>query len=160
MLSTVMVRVRTDLALAVSSSDVTEGLIIAQNGLRTYLASATERPADGDSIRINVQGGYAMVVARLVQRPTDTLDNWRFVIRSTGYVIKPADGSDPRAIRTVGQFADWQHGAIYTSAALTAINGVDVKSVENLKRIVSKSARTWKVTIGRGQQVFTVTFRA
>jgi hypothetical protein len=128
MLSTVMVRVRTDLALAVSSSDVTEGLIIAQNGLRTYLASATERPADGDSIRINVQGGYAMVVAHLVQRPTDTLDNWRFVIRSTGYVIKPADGSDPRAIRTVAQFADWQHGAIYTSAALTAINGVDFSS--------------------------------
>jgi len=125
MLSTVMVRVRTDLALAVSSSDVTEGLIIAQNGLRTYLASATERPADGDSIRINVQGGYAMVVARLVQRPTDTLDNWRFVIRSTGYVIKPDEGSDPRAIRTVAQFADWQHAAIYTAAALTAINGVD-----------------------------------
>ena len=125
MLSTVMVRVRTDLALAVSSSDVTEGLLIAQNGLRTYLASATDMPADGDSIRINVQGGYAMVVAHVVQRPTDTLDNWRFVVRSTGYVIKPDEGSDPRAIRTVAQFADWQYGAIYTGAALTAINGVD-----------------------------------
>lgn len=128
MLSTVLVRVRTDLGLAVSSSDVTECLVIAQNGLRTYLASATDRPADGDSIRINLQGGYAMVVAHVVQRPTDTLDNWRFVIRSTGYLIKPAEGSDPRAIRTVAQFADWQHGAIYTSAALTAINGVDFSS--------------------------------
>lgn len=126
MLSTVMVRVRTDLVLAVSSSDVTEGLIIAQNGLRTYLASATDRPADGDSIRINVQGGFATVVTHVVQRPTDSLDNWRFVIRSTGYVIKPAEGSDPRAIRTVAQFADWQDGAIYTSAAVTAINGVDL----------------------------------
>jgi len=125
MLSTVMVRVRTDLALAVSSSDVTEGLVIAQNGLRTYLVAATNRPTDGDSIRINVQGGFAMVVAHLVQRPIDTLDNWRFVIRSTGYVIKPDAGSDPRAIRTVAQFADWQHEAIHTSAALTAINGVD-----------------------------------
>ena len=128
MLSTVLVRVRTDLGLAVSSSDVTEGLVIAQNGLRTYLASATDRPADGDSIRINVQGGFAMIVAHLVRRPTDSLDNWRFVIRSTGYVIKPDEGSDPRAIRTVAQFADWQYGAVYTSAALTAINGVDFAS--------------------------------
>ncbi len=128
MLSTVMVRVRTDLGLAVSSSDVTEGLVIALNGLRAYMASTADRPDDGDSIRINVQGGYAMLVAHLVQRPTDTLDNWRFVIRSTGYVIKPDEGSDPRAIRTVAQFADWQHGAIYTSAALTAINGIDYTS--------------------------------
>ena len=124
MLSATMVRVRTDVGIAASSSDVVDALVVADNGLSTYLGTVTERPQSGDSLRINVHGGYAMVVAHLVQRPADTMGLWRYVLTSTGRVIDPSQGDQPQAVRTVRVFADWQQGSTEVPATLITLNGV------------------------------------
>ena len=135
MLATLFTRVQADRRLAEASGDNVDALSVAQSGLQTYLGTAISydaclrpiRPADGDSVRINVTGGYADVVANLVQKPADTLDTWMYVVRSTGYVIKPTMGADPQAIRTVAQFAEWNTGHIQALGAFTAANGLDKK---------------------------------
>jgi hypothetical protein len=124
MLSATMVQVRNDVGIAASSSDVLDALVIADNGLNTYLGAVTERPASGDSLRINVHGGYAVVVAHLVRRPADTMGLWRYVLTSTGRVIHPDQGEQAQAVRTVRVFADWQQGNIEVPAAVTALNGI------------------------------------
>jgi serine protease Do len=43
---------------------------------------------------------------------------------------------------------------------LISVNGSEISSVADLKRIVARKARAWKVSIRRGRQVFTVTFRS
>ena len=124
MLATLMFRVQTDWGTSRSSSDGVDALALAQSGLQTYLGSAPVRPPDGDSVRLNLHGGYADVVAHVVRKPIDTLANWMYIVRSTGRLIKPTQGATPQAVRTVAQFADWQQGTIRTVAALTAINGL------------------------------------
>ncbi len=119
-----MARVQIDLHVSRSSSDIVDALAVAQGGLNVYLGSVQWRPTNGDSVRINLSGGYADVVVHVVQKPVDTLSNWTYVVRSTGRLITPILGPEPQAIRTVAQFAEWQQGGIRTVAALTAINGV------------------------------------
>lgn len=98
---------------------------VAQSGLQTYMGTVDTMPNDNDSLRINVPGGYAWVVARLVQRPADTLTNPTFLLRSTGYTVVSKLGSTPQARRTVAQFAEWQPGRIKVLGAITAANGID-----------------------------------
>ena len=43
---------------------------------------------------------------------------------------------------------------------LLAVNGSEVTLVKDLKAVLAHGGRAWKVTIRRGEQVFTVTFRA
>lgn len=127
MLAALFVRVSADRVVAESSGDLVDAATIAQGGLQSYLGTMTMtkiRPNDGDSTRINVTGGYADVVVRVVQRPADTTANETFVVRSTGYVIKPVMGATPRASRTVVQFAEWQVGVLDALAGFTAANGV------------------------------------
>ena len=133
MLSTVFVRVQIDRRIGESSGDIVDALTAAQSGLNSYLGTVNYdvngcwralRPPDGDSVRINVNGGYADVVAHVVQRPLDTLDTWMYIVRSTGRVIKPTQGADPQAVRTVAQFAEWRRGSVDIVAALTAANGL------------------------------------
>jgi hypothetical protein len=132
MLSALFIRVQTDRRIADSSGDQVSVLAIAQSGLQTYLGTVSFdgceraiRPLDGDSLRINVQGGYADVVAHVVQRPADTLTPWMYVVRSTGHLITPAQGQDPQAVRTVAQFAHWQRNSMNVLAAWTAANGLE-----------------------------------
>ena len=127
-----LTRAANDVQIAVASQAVDEAIVVARSGLQTYFGSVTLsgcgralRPSDGDSVRINVTGGYADVVARVVLRPADSLANWLYVVRSTGRVIWPAMGATPVGNRTVAQFAEWQSGVLALPAAFTAVNGLN-----------------------------------
>jgi hypothetical protein len=125
MLAAVMVQVQADRRLAQSSGDIIEALVIAQAGLERYMGhydSSSARPPDGDSLRINLTGGYADVVAHVVRRPADTTAGILYVLRSRGRVIKPTQGADPQAVRGVAQFAVWQSATMDVLGALTAVN--------------------------------------
>ena len=130
MLSASFVRVRNEHRISESSGDMLTALAVAQTGLQSYVGTVNFdgcyraiRPLDGDSVRINVQGGYADVVATVVKKPVDSLTPWMYVVRSTGYVIDPTQGTEPQARRTVAQFAHWQRNYIRVLAAYTAANG-------------------------------------
>jgi hypothetical protein len=105
---------------------------LARSGLEQYLAttnvdvcSRALRPRDGDSVRINLTGGYAQVVARVARRPLgDTLTPWTYAVRSTGQMIDPSMGAGPRAVRTVAEYANWSSGWIDPLAAFVAANGL------------------------------------
>ena len=114
-------RVQADRQIAEAGEATADAFAVAQSGLQNYIGSQTARPPDGDSVRINVTGGYANVVSRVVRNPADTTENSLYLVRSTGFVIDPLAGSTIQAQRTVAQFADWQTGSIETRAALTAI---------------------------------------
>ena len=139
MLASILTRVAIDRRIAESASDGVDAVAIAQSGLQTYLAILNVdacyralRPVDGDSVRINVTGGFANVIAQGMRRPTDTLaGTWTYIVRSTGFVIEPTMGSDPQAKRTVAQFARWQRGYINTVAAYTVANGLAVQGIGN-----------------------------
>jgi hypothetical protein len=132
MLSAAFVRVRNDYRISDSSGDMVDAAAVAQAGLNKYMGQLSFdacdnaiRPVDGDSVRFNVFGGYADVVAHVTHRPADTLAPWMYVIRSKGHLIRPTRGAEPQAERTVAQFAQWQYGAIETLAAYTSASGMD-----------------------------------
>jgi len=123
LLAAAFARVGAERELAVGASEAIDAFTVAQSGLQQYLGSRTALPPDGDSVRFNVTGGYADVVARIVQRPADPLQKQMYIVRSTGYVIVPARGATPQGRRTVAQFAQWQVPAIRRIAAYVAANG-------------------------------------
>jgi hypothetical protein len=125
MLAAIFVQVQVDRRIADSSADVVGALNIAQQGLNRYIIlydSLGSPPPDNDSLRLNTAGGYADVVARVIRNPSDSLEGVKYIIRSTGRLIKPTQGADPQAVRTVAQFAQWQIGSLDPLAAFTAIN--------------------------------------
>jgi hypothetical protein len=124
LLTSGLTRVDSDLESAMASEESTIAFAIAQSGLQAYMGSVTTRPTDGDSVRINVPGGYANVVIHLVRRPASAATPYVFLVRSTGIVINPAVGSTPQARRTVAQYARWQNSSIERRAAYTAANGI------------------------------------
>lgn len=139
MLAAVMIQVQTDRRIAESSGDVVESLTIAQSGLQLYMrhySMINARPADGDSLRINVAGGYADVVAQVVRKPADTLGGIVYLIRSRGRLIKPTRGADPQARRVVAQFARWQYGTMNVFASLAAINDFTCPSCTGTFRLL------------------------
>jgi hypothetical protein len=126
-----LTRVQTDRQITEASDAMTMATAVAWNGLQTYLGTLNLdgcerpiRPPDGDSVRINVPGGYAEVVARVVRRPPDSLANWLYLVRSVGFAIAPAGGPTPIATHTAVQFAEWQSGQLSLQAAFTAANGL------------------------------------
>jgi len=121
-------RARTERQIAQASDEAAGALAVAQSGLQTYLGTATTRPLDADSTRINVTGGYANVVTHLVRQPADTTQRSLYLVRSTGITINPDSGAAPRAQRTVAQFAEWEAGFMLRRAALTAANGIQVRN--------------------------------
>ena len=128
MLLAAFVRAHAEQRLAESSGSTVEALAGARSGLNRfvrYYDSAQIRPADGDSLRFNVTGGYADVIANLVETPADTFDTHRYIVRSRGTVIEPTQGADPQAGRTVAQFANWFQGGINDVAAFISINITD-----------------------------------
>lgn len=131
LLTTGLTRASADRQVAGASEATNTATAVAWNGLQTYFGTVNidacerpSRPVDGDSVRINVPGGYAEVVARVVKRPVDSLANWLYLIRSDGYVIQPATGATPVAHQTVAQYAEWQTGRLSLPAAFTAANGL------------------------------------
>ncbi|MBI4421018.1 MAG: hypothetical protein HY560_09350, partial [Gemmatimonadetes bacterium] len=128
MLTAAFGKVQSDRRVADASGATVSALAIAKGGLHQYLGSqGTTRPPSGDSVRINVTGGYADVVARVMRKPADTLANWLYIVRSTGHMIDPTQGADPQAVRTIAQFAQWQMGRIDVRAALVSVNKLDDK---------------------------------
>jgi hypothetical protein len=126
-------RARIERQIAHASDETSEALAVAQSGLQSYFGTVTTRPPDGDSVRINMPGGYANVVALLVRQPADTLETSLYLVRSTGIVINPDSGALPRARRTVAQFATWGIARIERLGALTTINGlrhIDTPNIE------------------------------
>ncbi|MBI4500978.1 MAG: hypothetical protein HY700_07435 [Gemmatimonadetes bacterium] len=126
LLTAAFAKIQGDRRVADSSGDAVTALAVAQSGLHTYVGTRTGRPANGDSVRVNVVGGYADVIAHVMQRPADTMAAELFVVRSTGHVINPTQGSDPQASRTVARFVQWQASGGLTTfpAAFTAANGL------------------------------------
>ncbi|HEY2824622.1 MAG TPA: hypothetical protein VGI83_03665 [Gemmatimonadales bacterium] len=135
MLTAGLMRVTADRRIADASGSMANARMVAQSGLQSYLGTRTKRPEfdtanwvaskDGDSIRVNVSGGYALVVARIVQRPADTSANETYIVQSTGYYVVPALGSDPQARRSVAQFAVWQSASLDSlTGALELLDGV------------------------------------
>ncbi|KPJ93016.1 MAG: hypothetical protein AMS18_06185 [Gemmatimonas sp. SG8_17] len=125
MLTSAFVRAQVDRRMAESSGATVDALAVASSGLYRYMSyydSTQVRPLDGDSLRVNVPGGYADVVAHLVQVPVDSFQPHMYIVRSRGTVIDPTQGQEPQAMRTVAQFARWFQGGIRGVAALTSIN--------------------------------------
>ena len=124
LLTSGLTRVQVDRQIATASEEATIAFAIAQSGLQTYIGSVASQPNDGDSVRINVPGGYANVVTHLVRSPATSADPYMFLVRSTGIAIDPAVGPMPQARRTVAQYARWRNGSIERRAAYTAANGI------------------------------------
>lgn len=122
LLTTAFTRVTSDRRIGDASGANVAAMSIAKAALHQYLGTRTTRPADGDSVRINVTGGYGDVIAQVLRKPVDTLANWMFVVRAVGHVINPTQGADPQAVRTIAQFAQWQTGRMDVLAAYTAAN--------------------------------------
>lgn len=125
MLTSAFVRAQVDRRMAESSGATIDALAVASSGLYRYMAyydSIQVRPPDGDSLRVNVTGGYADIVSHLVQVPVDSFQPHMYIVRSRGTVIDPTQGQEPQAVRTVAQFARWFQGGIRAVAALTSIN--------------------------------------
>jgi type II secretory pathway pseudopilin PulG len=120
-------RVQADRQIAEASEATAQAFAIAQSGMQNYMSTLTNRPPDGDSVRVNLTGGYANVIAQLVRNPSDTTENTLYLVRSTGFVINPLAGAIIQAQRSVAQFADWQTGSIELRGALTAANGFRVE---------------------------------
>ena len=127
LLTSGLTRARAERQIADASDETAAALAVAQSGLQTYLGTVTARPADGDSTRINVTGGYANVVTYVVRIPGDTSQRSLYLVRATGFVINPDSGASPRAVRTVAQFAEWETGYMLPRAALTTANGLHVE---------------------------------
>jgi hypothetical protein len=121
-LAAAFARIAADRAIGTGSDQAVTALTVAQTGLARYLAYRTTRPGDGDSLRFNVTGGYADVVARIIRAPDTT--RITYVLRSTGYLIVPRLGAATQARRTVAQFATWGMTPIRRIAAYVAANGV------------------------------------
>jgi hypothetical protein len=119
-----LTRARTERQIAQAADEMAAAYAVAQSGLQTYMGTVTTRPADGDSTRINVIGGYANVVIHLVRRPADTTQRSLYLVRSTGVAIDPDSGATPRAKRILAQFAEWEPAHLLRRAAFTAANGV------------------------------------
>lgn len=118
-------RVDADRAVSAGTGDAVTALAVAESGLQAYVASRASRPPEGDSVRFNLPGGYANVVAHVLTRNADTTVPQLFIVRSTGYVVVPEHGAVHQAVRTVAQFAQWQVPVIRQFAAFTAANDLD-----------------------------------
>ncbi len=130
MLGATFTRAATEHRIAAGSKWALDALFVAQAGLEKYFGqdfTAFDRPLSGDSMLLDVPGGWAWVVPNVLITPADTMYDFRYIIRSTGYVDDPSQPGNPLARHTVAQFADWQKAWLEAPrAALIAANGLDV----------------------------------
>lgn len=126
MLATSFSRAANEHLMADGSEAAVNALTIAEAGLDAFFHDTSSvRPADGDSVRYNVTGGYAWVFAHELQRPADTVANdIVYVIEARGTLIDTQQGDVPQAARSMMQLARWQTGSIQTNALFTAANGI------------------------------------
>jgi len=139
MLGATFTRAATENRIAASSKWAVSALFVAQAGLEKYLGqdfTASDRPLPEDSMRLDVPGGWAWIVPEVLQTPADTMDNFRYIIRSTGYAEDPQQPGSPLAVHTVAQFGDWQTAwPSAPPAALIAANVVQAIALNGPIRI-------------------------
>ncbi len=132
MLGATFTRAATENRIAAGTKSAVDALFVAQSGLEKYFGqdfAAWNRPLLQDSMRLDVPGGWAWVVPDVLITPADTMHDFRYIIRSTGYVENPSQPGDALASHTVAQFADWQTAWLDApSAALIAANGLEIQS--------------------------------
>ncbi len=135
MLGSTFTRAATENQIAASSKSTVDALLVAQAGLEKYFGqdfTESDRPLSGDSTRLDVQGGWAWVVPDVLITPADTMYNFRYIIRSTGYAENPRQPGNALASHTVAQFADWQKAWLEAPrAAFIAANGLDIDGPTN-----------------------------
>ena len=133
MLGATFTRGATENRIATGTKSAVDALFVAQSGLEKYFGqdfTAWNRPLLQDSMRLDVPGGWAWVVPEVLMTPADTMQDFRYIIRSTGYVENPSQPGDALASHTVAQFADWQTAWLGApSAALIAANGLEIESI-------------------------------
>ncbi len=131
MLGATFTRAATESRIAAGSKWAVDALFVAQAGLEKYLGqdfTASDRPLLEDSMRLDVPGGWAWVVPDVLMTPADTMLDFRYIIRSTGYVEDPSQPGNALASHTVAQFADWQTAWLDAPrTALTAAFLLDVR---------------------------------
>jgi hypothetical protein len=132
MLGSTFTRAATENQIAAGSKWTVDALFVAQAGLEKYFSQdfeASDRPLPEDSMRLEMPGGWAWVVPNVLITPADTMQDFRYIIRSTGYVEDPSQPGHALASHTVAQFADWQTAWLDAPrAALIAANGLDIES--------------------------------
>ncbi len=77
MLGSTFTRAATENQIAGGSKATVDALYVAQAGLEKYFGqafSSTSRPLAGDSLRLDVPGGFAWVVPEVLRTPADTMD--------------------------------------------------------------------------------------
>jgi hypothetical protein len=128
MLGSTFTRAATENQIAGGSKATVDAAFVAQAGLQKYFGqdfTTWNRPASGDSMRVDVPGGYAWIVPEVLQTPPDTMDSFRYIVRSTGFVMDSGQSGKPLATHTVAQFADWQTPWLSAPpVVLLAANGV------------------------------------
>ncbi len=133
MLGATFTRAATEIRIAAGSKSAVDALFVAQSGLEKYFGqdfTESDRPLLEDSMRLDLPGGWAWVVPEVLMTPADTMHDFRYIIRSTGYVENPSQPGDALASHTVAQFADWQTAWLDApSAALIAANGLEIESI-------------------------------
>ncbi len=130
MLGATFTRAATENRIAAGSKWAVDALFVAQSGLEKYFGQdfkASDRPLLEDSMRLDVPGGWAWVVPDVLMTPADTMHDFRYIIRSTGYVENPSQPGNVLASHTVAQFADWQTAWLDAPrAALIAANRLQI----------------------------------
>ncbi len=112
--------------LSDSSAASVRASAVAESGIDAFFGDVhAYRPQTGDSIRYNLAGGYAWVFPKELHTPTDSLDDFMYIVESVGYHVDPAFGPEPLARSTVAQFAAWK-SMIRRKAAYVAANKNDL----------------------------------
>ena len=134
MLASALARTATDRQVADSGQNAVRALTVAESGLNRYLDTVTVRPSDGDSgAAPNVPGGSAYIGVTVLHNPADTMLNWMYAIRSTGYAIDPNTWPVPLGQRTIARLAYWQTGQINRIAAFVPANGLTTPVADGIR---------------------------
>ncbi len=132
MLGSTFTRAATENRIAGGSKAAMNAMFVAQSGLEKYFSQDFldwNRPVPGDSMRLDLQGGWAWVVPEVLRTPADTMNDFLYIIRSTGYAENPSQPGDVLANRAIAQFAHWQTPWIDAPrAAIIAANRLEIES--------------------------------
>lgn len=111
-----------------SQQEQIEAFALAESGRQRYVLDRASfglvgEPAPVESVRVNLYGGYADVVATRL-RPSAIQIPGLYAVRSTGVRTHARMADVPAARRTVGQIFKWETGYINAQAAWTSLSGV------------------------------------
>src|SRR3954465_11355727 len=100
-----------------------ELLLIRRDSLLINQPGYSKVPGAKDSIRININGGYADVSLTRI-RPVRGSQSGLYVIRSKGTETAGAYAGTPQGVRTVAQYVLWEPAPMQVLAGWTALSGL------------------------------------